>query len=408
MSRASFVLVAIYFVLGGIILSSAPVGSFPDESSHYAYAMYVRTHHTLPRMDDSGISVAFHPPLYYLSCALLIHPDKDPWSNAVRCRILSLLLGGATLLLVYKTATLISPENSELALLSTAFAALNPQFIFIHSGISNIAMTSLTCGLTTYFLIRVVTTVDGRVAQTLALGTCLGLALLSRSVSIYLIPPILLGLVYRAKKENALNIPSLLRYLLPICISAAVISVSWYLWSWQEFGDPFQFQIGREKAGGSYTPEDPISFLHLLQTCAFLHASFWAYFGRMEFHAGIAEYTIYLILEVLALIGIFEILVGKKKGEFFERIPFLLLVFSGFLAIAQVVLFNMKIASPQGRYLYMAMIPICIGLSAGILKLLPQKHRKPATVLLTLFLFLLCLYLLIFYWFFRATSINVQ
>lgn len=393
MNRAWLYVIAVYFVLGAIILSSAPLRSFPDESSHYSYAMYVRTHHALPRMDNSGISVAFHPPLYYVSCALLIHPDADPWNNAVRCRILSLLLGGFALLLVYKTATLISPGNHELALLSTAFGALNPQFIFIHCGISNIAMTSLTCALTTYLLIRMVTTRGGGLLPSLVLGVCLGLALLSRSVSIYLIPPILLGLLYRDKK-------GMFKRLLPICISAAAISAWWFLWSWQEFGDPFQFQIGREKAGGAYRPADPISFHHLLQTCAFLHASFWVYFGRMQFHAGIAEYTIYLILEILALIGMFHI-AARKKENLLERAPFLLLIFCGFLAAVQVVLFNMKIASAQGRYLYMAIVPICIGLSAGILTVLPQEHRKWGTVLLTLFLLLLCLYLLLVYWFLK-------
>ncbi len=397
MNRGSYLLVAIYFVLGGIILFSAPVGSFPDEKSHYAYALHVRIQEALPRMDESGISVAFHPPLYYFSCALLIHPDADPWNNIIRCRILSLLLGGVTLLLIDKTAKLISPGNPELALLSTAFAALNPQYIFIHSGISNIAMTSLTCGLTTYLLIRFVTRNDVRFPQVLGLGICLGLALLSRSVSLYLIPPILLGLVYQAKRANALNTRTLLKYLLPLSISAAAISGWWFWWSWQEFGDPFQFQIGRKLAGTSYTPEDPVSFRHLLQTCAFLHASFWTYFGRMEFHAGVAEYAIFLILEILALIGIFQIVAGKDESV--KRIPFLLLVFAGFLAIAQVILFNMKIASPQGRYLYMAIIPITIGLSAGILKVMPQKHRRPGTFLLTLFLFLLCIYLVLFYWF---------
>ncbi|MCI0411457.1 DUF2142 domain-containing protein [bacterium] len=399
MNRSCFLLVAIYFALGALILSSAPLGSFPDEKNHYAYTMFVRTHDALPRMDDSGISVAFHPPLYYFSCALVIHPDQDPWTNTVRCRIFSLLLGGVTLILIYKTALLISPENLELALLSTAFAALNPQFIFIHSGISNIAMTSLTCGLTTYLLIHIVTIGHVGPKQTAALGAGLGLALLSRSVSIYLIPVILLGIVYRTKKAGALTIQTMFKTLLPVCLFAAVISAWWFLWSWQQFGDPFQFQIGREKAGGSFTPSDPVSFRHLLQTCAFLHASFWAYFGRMEFHAGVTEYTIYLILEVLALIGIFQISKEKKQEEPFEKIPFLLLMFSGFLANAQVILFNMKIASPQGRYLYMAIIPVCIGLGAGILKILPQQNRKPATVALILFLFLLCLYLLLFYWF---------
>ncbi|HSP07234.1 MAG TPA: hypothetical protein VLR94_08660, partial [Acidobacteriota bacterium] len=66
----------VFLVLGLLIALRTPFGDFPDETSHFAFVKYLRAHHALPKLSLQGpmISVAFHPPLYYILAALVLDP----------------------------------------------------------------------------------------------------------------------------------------------------------------------------------------------------------------------------------------------------------------------------------------------------------------------------------------------
>jgi hypothetical protein len=124
----------------------------------------------------------------------------------------------------------------------------------------------------------------------------------------------------------------------------------------------------------------------------------------MEFHAGVAEYIIYLLIEAVALVGVVRLLLQKQtdadfESPAFDRGAFYLLALLALLAVGEIVSFNLKISSPQGRYLYMAIIPISVALAAGFLKMIEPNHRRAAALSVRVLLCVLCVHLLYFYWF---------
>jgi hypothetical protein len=401
--RVFKLLLSFYLLLGVPIAIFTPFEGrlgFPDEENHFRYVQYIYERHALPRMDLPGkvISVAFHPPLYYLCAAPLLIVGPNSFTAVVLCRLFSLLLGGITLFLIWKCTLMVFPENSSMVSPSVAFAAFNPQFIFIHSGVSNIAMTSATCAFTTFLTLRLLESEKKDRRQIVFLGASFGAALLSRIIVAFLFVPATCAIVLRYRTQ----IGRALKNVALFGLTALCVGGWWYLWSWIAFGDPFQFNISRKYFGVGYVPD--LTPVYFMQSLAFLHASYWAYFGRMEFHAGIVPYAVYLIIEMIALIGVLLIVAPRKSDpDFndtaFRRTAFSLLALSAFLAIASIVFFNLKISSPQGRYLYMAIAPISVLLGAGSYRILPLQYRARGSSYLILFLLAMCVYLLASHWF---------
>ena len=130
------------FILFGLGYSYyTPLWNPPDEERHFAYCEYIAQHHKLPDYKKSpegnSVTMAFHPPLYYLMGSLffgndsglleeLISTNDEPGFNTVThqqnnmddlyaqkariaymLRFFSLLLSGVTLWCLYKTALIV-------------------------------------------------------------------------------------------------------------------------------------------------------------------------------------------------------------------------------------------------------------------------------------------------------------
>jgi hypothetical protein len=403
MSRAA---VWAFFCIGLIILLITPYGNFPDEQSHFHYAMYLREHVKLPPLSfdirEMPIPEAFQPPLYYFAGALLLLPGFTEQSAIFLLRLLSLLLGTGTVLLTRKTADLLFPEKADLVGLITALVAFNPQFIFTHSGISNISVTSFVCALTFYLSAKGIRerNFSGSLA-TFLIGFSFGLALLSRTITIYLLPVCLAAIVLMLKQSRKLLIREIIIQFSIFAITALITSGWWYIRNWIQFGDPFLWAIHQTTVGAGWVKQDPVNLLYLLQSLALLHATFWAYFGRNEFHAGVTEYVVLMIIILVGMIGLFEIVFMKRDRNTVpgnSRNLFLLAFFAAGLAFLEILILQAKISSPQGRYLYMAIVPIGILIGAGLSNVFPVEYQTKSNRLLSIFLFCWCLYLLSFYW----------
>jgi len=259
-------------------------------------------------------------------------------------------------------------------------------------------MTSFTCALTLYLVVAFIVKGSPSPKKSALIGICLGLALLSRTITIYLVPVcvigICMGLSQRALK---LWIPHLLLF----SAGAIVVSGWWYLRNWIYFGDPFLWAVHQTTVGAQWVRTEPFTFNYLFESLAFLHATFWAYFGRNEFHAGITEYALLLIVIVVGVIGVFELFLrrGEEKSILISsRNAFLLIMFAGALAFLEILILQGKISSPMGRYLYMAIVPIALLIGSGLSNAFPVKRRTQGNVLTAVFLFFLCVYLLGRYW----------
>jgi hypothetical protein len=251
-----------------------------------------------------------------------------------------------------------------------------------------------------YYLLRILISPDHVASLSLKTGFSFGAALLSRTLTLYLFPicviAIAIGCIRKEKPVLAVFLKASGSFLLV----ALLVAGWWYGRNWLRYGDPLLFHLHQTTVGAEFVQREPVTWLSALSTIAILNASFWAYFGNHQYHAGIAEYSIYLLLEVLALIGVFENLRKKvqKVDLVGDRTALCLLVLAATLAIAEILAAQLGVNSPQGRYLFMALIPICAILGAGITQLLPSKHRTNGSIGLSMFLFFFCLYLLGVYW----------
>ena len=393
----------IFFCFGIAIAYLTPYGEFPDERSHLQYVRYIDQHHELPKLSynlsEIPSTVAFHPPLYYIVAAILIQQSSAPEMQMLILRIFSVFQGLAAVFILWKCANLVFPGNRAAAVLTMAVTVFNPQFIFIHSGAGNIPMTTLTCAFVALCLIKIMTRPTNLMRSSVLLGIALGLALLSRTVTVYIVPPSLIVLFLKAKDRKQ---SFYLAATLTICTT--IVAGWWYIGNWIQYGDPILWKVGSATVGAYAIKQgDVFEWMFLFELLAFLHASFWAYFGRNEYHGEIWQYAIYLFLELSAVLGIYEI--WRKNGHdadfqspAFERPAFFIMLLAGSIAILELLITLMKIRSGQGRYLYMTIVPLALGLGAGLVKILPQAWRMRGAIIGSVFLFMFQIYLLIRYW----------
>ena len=402
--RPSILLFLIIFFCWGIAIAYfTPYGRFPDELSHLQYVRYLNQYHELPKLSYTSSeipsSVAFHPPLYYFAAAILIQPLSTPELHLLILRIFSVFQGLAAIFIVWKCANLVFPGNRAAVIITMAVVVFNAQFVFIHSGISNIPMTTLTCALVAWCLIDIMTRPINLLRSSALLGVALGLALLSRTVTVYLVPPCLIVLFLKSEDRKHFFYSAA-----TFTLCMAIVAAWWYIGNWVQYGDPLMWKVGSVTLGTGFVKHGEVfQWMYLFEMLSYLHASFWAYFGRNEYHGEIWQYAIYLFLELSAAVGILEIWTKRRQDvDFqppaFERSAFFILILAGSLAIFELVITLMKIRSPQGRYFYMAIVPLAVGLGAGLVKILPAPWRMRGAVVGSAFLFVFQNYLLLRYW----------
>jgi len=256
--RLLALLVIAFVSLGVTYALVTPCFESPDEWSHLSLVRYFGAHRALPprvmpsRHARTGPDLAWYleyhdpplyyaPPLYYSLAALLTssswadmddlpyllvpspgwevgwapQPNGDPWnkniyahraeetlaqSGTVRAayllRLVSLGLGGVTVLCTYALARLLWPDRPALALGAAACVALNPQFIAISAGVTNDNLLNALFSLSLVCALRCMR--DGAAWDRWAmLGGLVGLGLLTKQSALLLMPLGLLAVVWQ-------------------------------------------------------------------------------------------------------------------------------------------------------------------------------------------------------------------
>ncbi|RME81965.1 MAG: phospholipid carrier-dependent glycosyltransferase, partial [Caldilineae bacterium] len=279
-----------YFLLAFAYSASIPIFEAPDELQHFFYAVHLAEGWGLPVMQvetgrpwheegfpprpyrDIWAQEGGQAPLYYALAALLIVPlDTSRAEEAVRlnphanlgepltagnknrvvhgpdeawpwrglalavhvARLLSVLLGLATVYLAYRLAVLLLPRR-DMALAAAAFIAFNPQFIFLSAAVSNDNLIILLATATLYLLVEF-----GRGptwTRALALGIITGLALLSKMSALNLLPLIALVALLHAWRTRSWRL--YMSRLLLIVLIAFLLGGWWYLRNLRLYGDP--------------------------------------------------------------------------------------------------------------------------------------------------------------------------
>ncbi len=173
-------LLAAFVVLGACYAAVTPLFEVSDELWHYPMVKTLADGHGLPVQDGANPGPwrqeGSQPPLYYALMALAtrwidtsdmdvvrwVNPHADngvitadgnnnivihtyreawPWQGTVLAvrliRLLSVLLGAATVYFTYRLALEVLPDRPGLALAAAAFTAFTPMFVFVSASVNN-------------------------------------------------------------------------------------------------------------------------------------------------------------------------------------------------------------------------------------------------------------------------------
>ena len=214
-----------------------------DEWAHYRYAAYIAETGQLPHPGERlttefEFDEASQPPLYYLLAAapMLVVDTKDgytpevnpyvsgetaqtgvnmavhdpeveafPWRGTILAlhlgRFVSILISLLALVVTYRLVRFLTPDRPEIALLTTAFQAFAPQFVFLSAVMTNDILVILLTPLLIYLSLRLIE--EGpRPRLTLAAGLVAGLTLLTKYLALAVVPLALVAFLWGAWRHR--------------------------------------------------------------------------------------------------------------------------------------------------------------------------------------------------------------
>ena len=397
------VVLFLFFSLGVLYNLVTPLWNPPDEERHFAYCEYIAHNCRLPvyRPDYEGnmVSMAFHPPLYYIIGALLIKNDRElleeqigindgpgfnrmvppqirdgsAYSGKVRSayllRLFSLIISGGTIFLIYRTALMLFPDAAAIASLVALLVATIPQFLYTSASISN---ENLNTMLSSAYLLALLYVLRApyQIRYQVMSGFILGLCLLSKTTAIMYLPVTVCLICWLSFKEKRNPIAPL-----GIIIGTALLLGGWwYLRNWLLLNDP---TLSKTVAALNYwhiRSSNP-SWSEFIKIAHKTVVTFFGDFGSPKLSIAGYHVAFYGIIIITGCIGFFRYLYGRQQNAFQTQVLvlFLLSILGG---LGIYVYINIKyLGFFLGRYLYIVMAPLAIATGSGFYFALPQWMR---------------------------------
>jgi hypothetical protein len=354
--RSSLILglaLAAYSVLALGYAVRTPLWQNPDEPAHFNYALYVARTGGLPelrpgdwdsellkRLQNGRLSPtdaidsiryeSWQPPLYYmLASPLLLIGPSDPPTQVLRLRLFGVLLGGLTLVVAYVTARRLLPEP---ALVPLTMAGI-PMFTAVSASVSADPLANLLAAL---LLLAVVTT-----SRTAYLGVLLGLGMITK-LALGIFVPLVAWRNWRA------------------LIIAGLVSLPWLVHQVTTYGWTDPLAIARHNAVVADQPRFPgLSGEYAMQFLTISFHSFWAQFGWMAIPAPDWLYWLFGVLVIAAVAGLL------RRGSILREESWRIVLVTVVLAFVAFLGYNTAFTQFQGRYLFTALVPICLLLVRG-------------------------------------------
>ncbi len=377
---------------------STPLFEGPDAYYHFAMIQHIAETGELPPKDNPNDyawqQMTFHAPLYHQVSALLIRPINtsnflidytrnphtqigepsaqdnqnfvvhtgDAWQNtglAVRVvRVFSSVLGGITLVGIYGLARLLVPQCPRLALLVVSLVMFNPQFLHIHTIVSN---DTLVTALTTLSLFAYLWLFSREISVVLIifLAILLGLNALAKASGLVLYPVIILSLLFGRFPARVPAYRRLL-YLLIIILIGLLIAGWWYVDNWTRFGD-FSAAVPLAQATSARIGRIP----DLIGELRGMFFSFWGLFGWFNVSAPVWFYLWVGLLTVLGVLGFVWLVVRDKLYRRIRWETVGLVLFS-VIFIGAWWNFHQLVNAGQGRLMFPMLGVIALVLGVGL------------------------------------------
>lgn len=371
----------------------------PDERQHVNYVRHLLEGKGFPvfHPNDPNLYESYQshqPPAYYLLAAAWckVAGIRDPASaeTGPRLRYLNALLGGLGVFTVFLLGYW-GFKRPEVGLAAATFAAFLPMNVALSGAVSNDVLLFLLCTLVLAFSAKGIQ--DGwSLRLCLATGVCTGLALLTKTTALGLLPAVLLAVVLSGQGR-----PHLKGWVAAI-VPMLLLPLFWWLRNERLYGDPLAMNAFKQAFTGSAQASTFIQGYglpgYLINWVGWWTArSFFGAFGYMDIWlnetglpTGAAPNALYRVLIVLSVIAFLGWLGSwKRYDEGRSRsVQGMNLVF--FLVIALLFLsFNMQYFQGQARYLLPAIGPISCGFGLGALTICKGRWLPAVLALAVVF-----------------------
>lgn len=424
----------VYLLLATLYAVNVPAWQAPDEPAHFNYIHELATTGQMPvlRMGDYDeatireltsqrfppeLSIAplryeaHQPPLYYLLGAAVF---RLTGGALLPLRLLSVVLGGLFILLIYAMVRLILPGQPALALGAAAFTAFLPMHVAQAASINNDALAEVLLAAILLLTMRTVKLAllgprSPNAWDALAIGLLLGLALISK-VSAYVVIPVALAapvIVWHETRRRTPTPPSPINHSpippspinhsptppspinhspinhsLLILLPALLLALPWYLRNARLYGhlDILARTWHDAVVVGQLTTGELMAQVGLAGVLerffVWSHDSFWGVFGWMGVWMDARIYTAALAFGLAVAAGcIWQ--VRFRRQETAHRSPrtdyrlrfqiwsLALLALSALGTLGIYLVYNTQFVQPQGRYLFPALPFVSLAMAVG-------------------------------------------
>ncbi|MCS7060909.1 MAG: DUF2142 domain-containing protein [Anaerolineae bacterium] len=399
-----WVILIVYFSVGGLYAWRVPAWQTPDEPAHYNYIRQlaqagsfpiiemgdydqqflsekVRPPKTRPDVSLDAVQYEDHqPPLFYALAAPLF---KLFDGALLPLRLFSLFISGWTIVFAYRALLSVFPNQPEIAPLAAAVLALIPQHIHMMAGLNNDALAealiALTVLLSTCLLVNAASPqVEAGLSPRLlvGLGIVVGLSFVTKATA-YLNLPIALAAILGASWGRR-SVKTITLSLAIVIVIAVAIGLPWWLRSLQVYGglDFLGLQRHNEVVVGQPTTREWLEqfgpAIYLARMAQTTFQSFWGQFGWMSVVMNTWTYALLLVFTALSMLlfagwWIWTTLMRGGRGRLTtpQRHVLSLYALLALGTLAGFLWYNIQFVQHQGRYLYPALIPFATAVALG-------------------------------------------
>ncbi|MEW5989699.1 MAG: DUF2142 domain-containing protein, partial [Chloroflexota bacterium] len=300
--------------------------------------------------------------------------ESWPWRSWVLAahllRLFSSVLGLGTLWLIGDSARRLWPDQPARVRLAVTLVAFLPQFIFIHSAISNDPLIIFLCTAALWQLLCLWQKTAGMrgLGDYVLLGITIGLAALTKNQGL-LLAFLAAGAVMAAAVRQRVWRQSLLAL---FCLGGTIILLAgWWWWrNWLLYGDYTATSQFIRLAGG----DQHYTLRHVLAESELLWLSLIGRFGWMNVAPPIWVYWLWNGLVLVAAVGGgWQVASGRRRSPSKIQNPKSKIVPAGLwlalwvaLVYGGLILFMLKTPAAQGRLLFPALLPLALATAFGL------------------------------------------
>lgn len=365
-------------------------------------------------LPSGWIYTANHPPLYYLLMAPVygLTSAENPESQLYALRLAAIPLGMITVLLAWLTVRRLFPGDRFLAVTVPTLVAFQPQIAYEAAMLNNDILAIATTSACIYL---VVVGLQNRFTVGLCawLGLLLGLAVLSKSTAVIVMPVIGMAMIMRLGWKNVLE--WLPKGALVLGITA-VLAAPWYAYMLDTYGNLTALDRIRVLQWWNYSGGAPPGILEQLTDTDFAWLRWretWGEFGWRLIPLGEDLLRALFLLSIVALVGVSIWLVFVAMFRFrlrsasmacirrlaanvdpvvsvsrWQLIGVLAMVVTCVVAYYAVLQFGTSFSLTQARYYFPAVNAAAIVVMLGVRMLTPIRWQSfmQAAVFLGMFL----------------------